>query len=140
MTARALVLFVASFAPGCFLAAPVEPNRQVTVARGLNATASALTLVYDARVCEVTVRDVSGTVVDQRELNGRMMPLTKQPLPGEVTRQLCESLMTKPQRDEFDKKISWPATGHEPEPPPDAARRLRTTFGRQSPLHRRHFG
>jgi twitching motility protein PilU len=39
------------------------------------------------------------------KLNGRMMPLTKQPLPGEVTRQLCESLMTKPQRDEFDKNF-----------------------------------
>ena len=63
--------------------APVEPNREVTVGRGLNPTASALALVYDALVCEITVRDVSGTVVDQRELNGRMMPLDmKRPMPG----------------------------------------------------------
>ena len=83
MTARALVLFVASLSAGCMFMAPVEPNRAVTVGRGLNPTSSALALVYDALVCEVTVRDLSGAVVDQRELNGRMMPLDmKRSMPG----------------------------------------------------------
>jgi len=83
VTARALALFVASSLAACLFMAPVVPDPRVAVGRGPNETASALVVVYDARVCEVTVRDVSGTVVDQRELNGRMMPLDmKRSMPG----------------------------------------------------------
>jgi twitching motility protein PilU len=39
------------------------------------------------------------------KLNGKMVPLTDQRLPAEVSRKLCDSLMTNRQREEFDRDL-----------------------------------
>jgi hypothetical protein len=65
---------VAALTSGC-AAAPIVRDSRVGIARRPNGSASALAVVYDARVCEITLRDPKGALVDRQERAGRLTPL-----------------------------------------------------------------